>query len=284
MDLTQDVLLPILIATIIANTAIVAILLASGRIGRRRRMATAGGHASGSDQSLASASVADRSATTAWPADATMSDTPAAPPIDPLVVEPEAPLAGPPDEPVGVAVAATAPPVVEPPTLPDDTDPLTGLPDATAFSRLVAEEDARLARYHHPATVVIFELDGLERLVDRLGTDAGDRVVPAVADSIRRLARSADHVARLGPGRFAALLPETDEITAINYIERVRRACDLWLESGAMALRLAIGWAGSAGDPPLPDAQRLATDRMYAEVRRNARREAVEAEAVEAQA
>jgi hypothetical protein len=68
------------------------------------------------------------------------------------------------------------------------------------------------------------------------------------------------------------LLPETDEIQAIHYIERVRRTCDLWLESGAVSLRLAIGWASASGDDSLHDAGRTATERMFAEVHRNARR------------
>jgi hypothetical protein len=68
------------------------------------------------------------------------------------------------------------------------------------------------------------------------------------------------------------LLPETDEVAAINYVERVRRACELWLESGAIALSLAVGWAGTTGDPTLPEAQRVATDRMYLELRREARK------------
>ncbi len=63
-------------------------------------------------------------------------------------------------------------------------------------------------------------------------------------------------------------MPETDEILAINYIERVRKACDLWLESGAVSLRLAVGWASSTGDGSLVDAEALATDRMYGELRR----------------
>ena len=67
-------------------------------------------------------------------------------------------------------------------------------------------------------------------------------------------------------------MPETDEIAAINYVERVRRACELWLESGAIALRLAAGWAGTAGDPTLLEAMRVATDRMYVELRREARK------------
>src|SRR4029078_10796076 len=94
-----------------------------------------------------------------------------------------------------------------------------------------AHEGADHARCRRAATIVMIELDGLERLTARLGDAAGERLVPAVADTIRRLARVADFVARVSDGRFAVLLPETDEIQAINYVERVRRTCDLWLES-----------------------------------------------------
>lgn len=149
------------------------------------------------------------------------------------------------------------------------TDALTGMLLPVPFARIVADEDARILRYHRPATIVIVEVEGLERLVERLGDTAIDRLIPAVADSLRKNARDADQVARLGPGRFGVLLPETDEVQAINYVERVRRATDLWLESGAVALRLAIGWA-SATDTTLTDAQIVATDRMFAETRRDA--------------
>ena len=149
------------------------------------------------------------------------------------------------------------------------TDALTGLLMPAPFARLVADEDARIQRYRRTATVVMIELEGLDKLVERLGDTAIDRLIPAVADSIRRNARESDHVARLESGRFAVLMPETDEVQAINYIERVRKACDLWLESGAVSLRLAIGWA-SASETSLANAQALATDRMFAETRRGA--------------
>jgi diguanylate cyclase (GGDEF)-like protein len=150
-------------------------------------------------------------------------------------------------------------------------DALTGLLDATAFEEAMSHEEARQKRYGHPATVIVFELDGLAKLVDRLGSDTGDRIETALGDAIMRLARRADYVARLDRGRYAALLPETDEIAAINYVERIRRACDLWLESGAIAMRLAIGWASTTGDTGLAGAVRVATDRMRVELRRHAR-------------
>lgn len=153
-------------------------------------------------------------------------------------------------------------------------DQAGGLLTAAGWGRVVADEDARVRRYRRAATIVMIDIDGLDRLIERLGDTAGDRLIPAVSDTVRRMAREADHVARLGRGRFGVLLPETDEIQAINYVERVRRTCDLWLESGAVSLRLAIGWASATGDDTLHDAARTATERMFVEIHRNARRSA----------
>jgi diguanylate cyclase (GGDEF)-like protein len=154
---------------------------------------------------------------------------------------------------------------------PRGRDPLTGMLDPLAFEEALIHEDAREQRYRRSATVIVFELDGLAKIVDRLGWDPGDRIEAALGDTITRLARRADYVARLERGRYAVLLPETDEVAAINYVERIRRACDLWLESGAIAMRLAIGWASTGGDTTLDGALRTATDRMRLELRRNSR-------------
>ena len=74
-----------------------------------------------------------------------------------------------------------------------------------------------------------------------------------------------------GPARFGVLLPETGEVEAINYVERVREACDLWLESGAVALHLSMGWASPGPESSLADAVARAQERMFAEQRRNER-------------
>jgi diguanylate cyclase (GGDEF)-like protein len=166
---------------------------------------------------------------------------------------------------VGGRVGAIAPPAD--PAI----DSLTGLLAPTAWARMVNDEDARVRRYHRAATIVIIELEGLDKLAERMGPGSIERIVPAVADTMRRGAREADHIARLGTGRFAVLMPETDEVLAINYVERIRRACELWLEAGAVALHLAIGWASSAGDGHLVETEAAATDRMFTELRRTLR-------------
>jgi diguanylate cyclase (GGDEF)-like protein len=119
----------------------------------------------------------------------------------------------------------------------------TGLESAAAWRHAVGDEVDRLIRYHRPATVMLIELDGFERLTERLGEPAGARLVLATAKTLQAQARAADRCARYGPGRFAILMPETDEIAAINFAERIRAECDRWLEAGEVAMRVAIGWA-----------------------------------------
>jgi diguanylate cyclase (GGDEF)-like protein len=171
-----------------------------------------------------------------------------------------------------IAAGVSAPIVPLPSELTSSrADSLTGLLVLKEWNRIVADEDARVNRYRHPATVVIIELDGFERLIASLGKEAGDRVLPALADALSRNARAADHLARLGPSRFGILLPETGEVEAINYIERVREACDMWLESGAIAMRLSIGWASPGPDSSLAAAVTRAHERMFLEQRRNER-------------
>jgi len=147
-------------------------------------------------------------------------------------------------------------------------DPLTGLDTLLAWERLLAEENARYVRYRRPLSVVVAEIDGLSRLVERFGAEPGRRVLPAVGDAMRRSARRTDRVAHVGGGRFLVLLPETDEVAAINYVERVRVACERWLESGAVALHLSMGWASPTPVGEIDTALRAAEERMYAERRR----------------
>ena len=145
---------------------------------------------------------------------------------------------------------------------PAATDPATGLDLPPAWSRWLAEEGARMGRYGRPATIVLVEVAGLDRLAARLGPEAANRLIPPIATTMRRNARASDNIARLGQARFGALLSETDEIRAINYVERARSACDVWLEAGAVALRLSIGWAEIGANQPIAVAVQAAERRL----------------------
>ena len=143
--------------------------------------------------------------------------------------------------------------------------------EAVDWERRIREESTRLGRYRRPITVVLVELDGFERLVSRLGSDAADRLIPAIAETLTRNGRGTDHVARLGPSRFGVLMPETDEIQAINFAERVRTQCDRWLAAGAVSTRVAIGWACPTPSSDLATAIRIADERLQVDRRRAGR-------------
>ena len=174
-----------------------------------------------------------------------------------------------PSGPTATATLAVAPAAG---SIPPDpyVDESTGLDSRAAWERILAEENARYVRYRRPVGIVVAELDGFPRFEGGFGAEASRRVLAAVGGAMRRSARRTDHVAHVGGGRFLVLLPETDEIQAINYVERIRGECDRWLDAGAVALRLSVGWASPSAVGELDTAVRTAEERMYTERRRTA--------------
>lgn len=144
-------------------------------------------------------------------------------------------------------------------------DPATGLASRWAWDEVFRHEEHRFARYGRPVTVLVAELEGLDSLASLLGPEAADRLILPVAAAMRRSARISDFLARVGHARFVALMPETDEMVAINYAERVRSACDMWLESGRVGVHLAVGWAQPVAGGRLSDAMHVADDRLNAD-------------------
>jgi diguanylate cyclase (GGDEF)-like protein len=152
---------------------------------------------------------------------------------------------------------------VEPPTA-----PIPDMASPSSWATWLDEEATRIGRYHRPATIVFVELAGLERLADRVGRAAADRLIPPVAATIQRHARAADRLARLSSTRFGVLLVETDEVSAINYVERIRSNCDVWLAAGAVSLRLSVGWAEIRPDRSVEAVIREAEQRLFDDRRR----------------
>ncbi len=184
--------------------------------------------------------------------------------------------------PSGPTATATLPAAAAAPGwIPPDpyVDESTGLDSRAAWERVLAGENARYVRYRRPVAIVVAEIDGFTRFEGGFGTDASRRILAAVGEAMRRTARRTDHVAHVGDGRFLVLLPETDEIQAINYVERIRGECDRWLDAGAVALRLSVGWASPSAVGELDTAVRTAEERMYAERRRTARAGAADPDA-----
>jgi diguanylate cyclase (GGDEF)-like protein len=122
-------------------------------------------------------------------------------------------------------------------------DPLTGLEGPDYWQRILVSEVARSARYRRSLTVVIVELSGIEGLGATWGMDVARQAVRAAGQCLRRASRTSDHCIRIAEARYGVVLTETDEIAAINFVERVREAGPRSMPNGFEGLRFSFGWA-----------------------------------------
>lgn len=105
-------------------------------------------------------------------------------------------------------------------------DGMTGLYNRRHFDALAEAEWKRFERYHRPLSLVLIDIDQFKEINDRLGHEAGDEALKALATVCMDDKRSTDIVARLGGDEFAVLLPETSLQQARTVAERIHKAID----------------------------------------------------------
>jgi diguanylate cyclase (GGDEF)-like protein/PAS domain S-box-containing protein len=101
-------------------------------------------------------------------------------------------------------------------------DPLTGLSNRRGFDQLVGQALGRAAERRTEVSLAYLDLDGLKRINDRFGHNAGDAVLQETARRLERVAtgvRSAV-VARLGGDEFAMVFEPAD-ISASDLLDRI---------------------------------------------------------------
>jgi diguanylate cyclase len=132
-------------------------------------------------------------------------------------------------------------------------DEATGIPGPAFWEAALSAESARCARYHRTSTIVLAEAVGFADLVREWGRELALRSVVDVVAVLKAGCRGSDYVARLSDDRVGMILTETDEVAAINMIERVRDRCDRALRAGAIGDRVAFGWASPRPPQTLRD-------------------------------
>jgi diguanylate cyclase (GGDEF)-like protein/PAS domain S-box-containing protein len=99
-------------------------------------------------------------------------------------------------------------------------DELTGLINRAAF----VERVGAALREGSGGAVVIVDLDSFQLFNDSLGPAAGDALLSAVAERLRRAVGPGDAVARLGGDEFGVLLDDPDPLAAgLRFADAVRR-------------------------------------------------------------
>ncbi|MCB1667909.1 MAG: EAL domain-containing protein [Pseudomonadales bacterium] len=85
-------------------------------------------------------------------------------------------------------------------------DPLTGLPNRAQLMQQLRVMLNRANLENEKVAILFLDLDRFKMINDTLGHDAGDVLLKAVADRIRRCVRDQDFIARLGGDEFTIVL------------------------------------------------------------------------------
>jgi diguanylate cyclase (GGDEF)-like protein len=107
-----------------------------------------------------------------------------------------------------------------------ETDFLLGIPNRRGFERELNRAIAYMKRYEAGGALIVLDVDRLKPVNDAFGHAAGDQVLRAVADLLRRRVRSSDLVARLGGDEFALLLWNLSETDARAKAAALEEAID----------------------------------------------------------
>ncbi|CAA7614328.1 diguanylate cyclase [Magnetospirillum sp. SS-4] len=106
-------------------------------------------------------------------------------------------------------------------------DPLTGLGNRqTMMTHLVSERD-RAIRLKQPCCVGLVDIDHFKRINDTFGHATGDKVLRAVAESLRGAVRPYDILYRYGGEEFLVCLPAANLEAGIMVLERMRASLNV---------------------------------------------------------
>jgi diguanylate cyclase (GGDEF)-like protein len=136
------------------------------------------------------------------------------------------------------------------------TDGLTGLLNHRRSQETLREEMKRAARYNHPLSVLMLDVDGFKQFNDAFGHPQGDVLLRSIAHILRAGVRDVDYVGRYGGEEFIILLPETARADACVLAERIRAAVENeWFAAGdghAVQKTISIGVAAFPQDGMTP--------------------------------
>ncbi len=125
-----------------------------------------------------------------------------------------------------------------------DTDALTGLPNGRQLRRQLAQLVAIEQRYGHPFALLALDLQGLRRINDAHGSEAGDRMLADAAAVVRGALRAADTVARLDGDELCVLAPHQTASGGRAIGERLADGVGRLEDPKGVRVGIAIGVVG----------------------------------------
>ncbi len=130
-------------------------------------------------------------------------------------------------------------------------DPLTGLPNRSAFEAALCEVFARLERYGERFSLFSLDLDSFKGINDRLGHQAGDQLLRQVAGRLAGAVRAGETIARIGGDEFVMIVRGgADANDAERRADEMAKCFDapFLLDHSTVLCRASIGIAQAPSD------------------------------------
>lgn len=144
-------------------------------------------------------------------------------------------------------------------------DPLTGILNRQAFSRILTREYARASRTNQPCCLCMVDLDYFKKINDTYGHLAGDLVLHTTAQYLNQKLRPYDWICRYGGEEFLICLPDTTPQVAEKIVNRLRiGVASLTFEPYTeIQLTVSFGIAKMATDIPIAESIGRADAALY---------------------
>ncbi|MGR5206951.1 sensor domain-containing diguanylate cyclase [Vibrio sp. PNB23_22_6] len=159
-------------------------------------------------------------------------------------------------------------------------DELTKLPNRRYFMQSYKQQFEIAQRYkkRYSFALINIDLDKFKHINDTFGHDAGDKVLIACAQRVKRTLRRSDIVARVGGDEFLVLVhnPETEEnIRALlNKLRKALCSTPVKYDGQQIYFRASLGYAVFDSEIESPEMMmKIADDWMYRQKRRVAGRD-----------
>jgi diguanylate cyclase (GGDEF)-like protein len=103
------------------------------------------------------------------------------------------------------------------------TDELTGLYNKNFLEESIKDKFKMGSVGARKMSLIMMDLDKVHEINNTYGPLAGDKVIIAVAEILKKITRSGDLAARLSGDEYAVLLPDTDGKDALRVAEHIRQ-------------------------------------------------------------
>jgi diguanylate cyclase (GGDEF)-like protein len=142
------------------------------------------------------------------------------------------------------------------------SDPLTGVGNRRAWEEIVRDVQAEHDRNGTAAAILLVDLNRLKETNDRHGHDAGDRLIQALANTLRHALPEGGFLARIGGDEFAVLVQGAGEDEGTSLAADIGRSVAA-AERDGVPLLASLGVAACPPCASVEDAVRLADARLY---------------------